>query len=435
MVDIGHLTTKVHLFFQEKLLFYKVLHYGARNFYEELFDSCSKSGDTTLSPQDVEALLQRVGFTGNLERANQMELDVNDLRPYLTQLDVTLKSIFSKVSSSINYFISALARNFTADNNAFMTVRKGATHVIFSGGITNAPGFMDKVQDGFNVKVHVVQPFDLKGTLENELKGEENEFSMSLRENSPFVDCLGAGFLELGTSKKAMNLVSNVDSGGENLLKDLMKLPLIKYRNALIGVLVVMVIWQIWKVVNVSSEYNQLNKSISKLQSSMKGHDTMRTSLQEKKQIAIINEAKYGYIKAHLSNHIYWPELLRTLLQQLSSEIKISSLNFVTKEPTFTVQKLKRWAETQDQQNYPWTPKSVEFSMSGSALSRTAVPQLISTLTETGIFYIPKPPGTTFVPAQVVRRRGSKPGQEEEETIAAHYTFVLEGYIQMDNAL
>ena len=70
-------------------------------------------------------------------------------------------SIFSKVNSSINYFTSALARNFTADNNAFMTIRKGPTRIFFSGGIINAPDFLQIAQESFKAKLHAFQPFDV----------------------------------------------------------------------------------------------------------------------------------------------------------------------------------------------------------------------------------------------------------------------------------
>lgn len=445
MVDIGYLTTKVYLFFQEKLLFYKVLHYGTRNFYEELFDSCSKSGDTALSPQDVEALLQRVGFTGNLERANQMELDVNDLRPYLNQLDTTLKSIFSKVSSSVNYFISALARNFTADNNAFMDVRKGASHIFFSGGITNAPGFVDKIKESFSIKSYLVQPFDLKGSLERELKVGDNEWQISLRENSPFIDCLGAGLLDMGQNKKAYNLVSNIDSGGDNLLKILLALPLVKYRNVLIVILTLQLLVQVYKIIDVNSELKGLNQETTKLQNSMNDYKTLREGLHKAKQTANLNNAKRGYVQSHLGNYIYWPDLLRSRLQRISSskidnEIKVDSWAFLTKDPLFTAQKLKRWLdvkdqEVKDQSLNPWSPKVVEFTMNVSGLARTSATDLISVLTADRVFRVPEPPGVNFVPAQVIRKRGTKPGQEEEEMVAAHYTFTLKGTVQMDEML
>ena len=73
--------------------------------------------------------------------------------------------------------------------------------------------------------------------------------------------------------------------------------------------------------------------------------------------------------------------------------------------------------------------------MDGDALQRTSIAALIKKLTETGIFYIPKPPRQKFVPRQEIKKPGSKKGEEEYQEIAAHYEFSMEGTLRLDNPL
>jgi hypothetical protein len=437
-VDIGHLTTKVNLFFQEKLVFHKVLHYGTRNFYEELFDFSSKTGDTALSPQEVESILQKVGFTGDIDLANQIELDINDVKPYLEQIDTTIKSMFTKINSSINYFISALARNFTADNTAFMTIRKGASHVLFTGGVTAAPGFLAKASENMGAKPHLFTPFDFKGCLEQtDETFQQDDFIMNYRENNAFAECASVAILALDNQKNYVNLVSQVDSENDNIIKVLMKMPLSRYRTFLIFGIVAVLLNLGWTYWMESSKLSSLKKKKSQLSSSISDKDSLRNDFGEIKKKEMYSHICLDHVFKHVKNHVYWPGTLKKLIQKLDSEIKLTAMEFKSSNPGFSFSKYRRWLENpDDKKQYPWEDKTIEFKIKGDALSRLAVPKLIKMLTETAWFSIPKPPNMKFVDVQEVRKRvGNNRNQEQIEIIAAHYEFELEGFVTPNHKL
>ena len=435
-VDIGQMATKVNLFFDGQLLFNKVLHYGARSFYDELFEFASKSGDSALSPAEVEDVLQKVGFSGNPTLVNQMGLDINDPSPYLQQMESTLKSIFTKINSSVNYFTSALARNFSKDNAAFMTVRKGATHVFFSGGITNAPSFYDKAGQNFNCSVHLMQPLAVKNTLgQTSVMFQQDDFRMDMRQNSPFVDCASTCFLAQNSAKNNLNLVAKVDSENENIIQILRKLPLVKYRMALIVVLVMVLLKTGWKWFQVTGEYNQLVTRVATLRKKTQGSSQLRQEMLTLKREKILSDAKIGYVRSVIRQYVYWPQALQLLMSKISADIKLTNLEFSVKPPQWDKSKAKKYTDSQKQKDYPWKPLIIQWKMKGDALTRTTVPKLIQTLKDTGVFQIPKPPATKFVPEQERKKKGAKAGEEEYEIISAHYEFTMEGFIQQDNPI
>jgi hypothetical protein len=435
-VDVGQMTTKVNLFFDGQLLFNKVLHYGARSFCDELFEFASKSGDAALSPAEVEDVLQKVGFSGNSILVNQMGLDINDPGPYLQQMDSTLKSIFTKINSSVNYFTSALARNFSKDNAAFMTIRKGASHVFFSGGITNAPSFYDKAGQNFNCSVHLLQPLAIKSTLgQTSVMFQQDDFRMDMRQNSPFADCAAACFLGLDSAKANLNLVSKIDSENENIIQILRKLPLVKYRTALIAILVITLLKTGWKWFQVTSEFNQLATQVATLKKKTKGSNQLRQEMLTLKQEKILNDAKIGYVRSVIRQYVYWPRILQLLMSKISADIKLTTLSFKVKSPEWDKSKAKKYANSQKEADFPWKPMAIEWKMRGDALTRTTVPKLIQTLKNTGIFQIPKPPSSKFVKEQEKKKKGTKPGEEEYEIISEHYEFDMTGFIQQDNTI
>jgi len=435
-VDIGHMTTKVNLFFEEQLLFNKVLHYGTKSFHDELFDFASKSGESALSPVEVEEVLQKVGFTNNSELVNQMGLDINDPTPYLLNMDQTLKSIFTKVNSSINYFTSALARNFSKDNAAFMTIRKGATNVFLSGGVTNAPSFYEKARQGFNCSIHVINPFNLKGTLDQtESMFSQDDFRMELRQSNPYLDCVGGTFLGLDSARAEANLVSKVDSENENVLQILRKLPLVKYRSVLIGILVMVLLNTGWNYWSVTSEFESLRKQTGAFRKKLEVSTKLREEYLELLKKDILNKSKLDYIRTIMKDYAYWPRILQLLMTKIGPDIKLTALKFNITPPDWHEGRAKKYEESQDEKEYPWTDLELEWEMKGDALARNSVPNLIQTLKDTGIFIIPKPPATKFVPEQERKKRGAKRGAEEFEIISAHYEFVLQGKIKLDNPI
>ncbi len=435
-VDIGYLTTKVNLFFQGQLLFNKVLHYGSKSFYDELYDFASKSGEAALSGSEVESILHKVGFSGEVDLVNQMGFDINDPKPYLDNMSKTLGSIFSKVNSSINYFTSALARNFTADNNAFMTIRKGPTRIFFSGGIINAPEFLQIAQENFKAKLHAFQPFDVAETLKQEPNTfEREEFRMKLRTENHFIDCSSTSIVSLDSKATNINLVKKVDSENENPIQVLRKLPLVKWRLILGVILTILVLQTGVNYLQVSSEWNKLKRKNRALKRATDGTEMARAQLKNLKLEDILYKAQIGYIKKVMENHAYYPRVLKTLMTKLGPDIKLNALEFKSIVPTFKPGSYKKWAESQREKDNPWTKLEIEWKMEGDALQRTSITALIKKLTETGIFYIPKPPDQKFVPRQEIKKPGSKKGEEEYQEIAAHYEFSMEGTLRLDNPL
>ena len=435
-VDIGYLTTKVNLFFQGQLLFNKVLHYGTKSFYDELYDFASKSGEAALSGSEVESILHKVGFSGEVDLVNQMGFDINDPKPYLDNMGKTLNSIFSKINSSINYFTSALARNFTADNNAFMTIRKGPTRIFFSGGIINAPDFFLLAQDNFKANIHAFQPFDMAETLKQESSTfEREEFRMKLRTENHFIDCSATSIVSLDSKATGINLVKKVDSENENPIQVLRKLPLVKWRSVLICILSFQVIISAYQWLNISSEHKKLKRKNSALKRATADSDITRAELKNLKMEEILYKAQIGYIKKVMENHAYYPRVLKTLMTKLGPDIKLNALEFKSVAPAFKPGNFKKWAESQRAKDNPWTELEIEWQMDGDALQRTSISALIKKLTDTGIFFVPKPPRQKFVPRQEIKKPGSKKGEEEYQEIAAHYEFSMEGTLKLDNPL
>lgn len=435
-VDIGYLTTKVNLFFQGQLLFNKVLHYGSKSFYDELYDHSSKSGETALSVNEVENILQKVGFTGEIDLVNQMGFDINDPKPYLENIDKTLQSIFTKVSSSVNYFTSALARNFTADNNAFMSIRKGATHIFFTGSIINAPDFFKVAQNSFKTRIHALNPFNISETLaQNENTFAREEFRMNLRTVNAYSDCAAAAVIGLDSKKDTANLVTKVDGENENIIQTIRKLSLVKWRLVAGVVLGLLILYSLVNYFRISSEYKKLKKKNTTLSRSVEGSDGARSDLQKIKLEEVLYKAQLAYIKNVMVNHVYYPKTLKTLMTKLGPDIKLNSLGFKAQAPSFKQGTYKKWTESKAKQDYPWTDLIVEWEMEGDALQRASISSLIEKLTETGIFDIPKPPRQRFVPKQEIKKTDSKKGEEEYQEIAAHYEFTMEGFLKLDNQL
>lgn len=435
-VDIGYLTTKVNLFFQGQLLFNKVLHYGSKSFYDELYDYASKSGEAALSVSEVENVLHKVGFTGEADLVNQMGFDINDPKPYLENLDKTLISIFTKINSSVNYFISALARNFTADNNAFMAIRKGASHIFFSGAIINAPDFFKVAQDNFKTKLHAFNPFDIADTLaQNENTFTREEFRMNLRTVNGYVDCAAAAIIGLDSKKDTINLVSKVDSENENILQIIRKMPLVKWRNIAVGTLAILIVNSLYQYISVSGQWKKLKKKNTTLSRAVSDSDIVRQNVKKIKMEEILYKAQIGYLKSVMTNHAYYPKVLKTLMTKLGPDIKLNSLEFKSIPPAFKANLYKKWEESKSDRDYPWTGLIIEWEMEGDALQRTSIASLIEKLTDTGIFNIPKPPRQKFVPRQEIKKQGSKKGEEEYQEIAAHYEFTMEGTLKLDNQL
>lgn len=434
-VDIGYMTTKVNLFFEEQLLFNKVLHYGTKYFHDELFDFASKSGETALSPTEVEDVLKKVGFTNNSDLVNQMGLDINDPTPYLLNMEQTVKSIFTKVNSSINYFTSALARNFSKDNASFMTIRKGATNVFLSGGVVNAPAFYEKAKLGFNCSIHLVNPFNIKGTLDqNESMFKQDEFRLEIRQSSPYLDCVGGTLLALDSTRTEANLVAKVDSENENIIQIIRKLPLVKYRSALIAILVVVIISKAWNYWSVTSEFESLRKQTAAFRSKLDISTKLRSDYFELLKQDVLNQSKLDYIKSVMKDYVYWPRVLQLLMTKIGPDIKLTGLKFSVTPPNWNPGKAKKYAENQDEKDYPWSDMVLEFELKGDALARNSVPNLIQTLKDTDIFIIPKPPATKFVEQQERKKKNAK-GVEEFEIISAHYEFVMQGRLKLDNPI
>ncbi len=437
-VDIGHLTTKVNLFFQEKLLFNKILHFGTKNFHDELFDFCAKAGESSMNNADVETMLRKVGFTANTELANDLGLDINDPAPYLKNINDTLRSIFQKVQSSYSYFGTALARNFTVDNQAFVTVRKGPTHMFVSGGVVNAPGFAGKANEAFgnSMKVHLMHPYDIKGTMERKPEDMTREETLlALREQNPYTDAMMTAMLALDSTKNHYNLVAQVDSENENLIKVLMKLPMIKYRNLLIAVLVLVILKIGWSYISIKWELDGYNAKVRTLQAQVDGASSLRADYRKLLEEKVYGESRFQYIKGHLKNYPHWPSVLKKLMQKVGPEIKLNFLEFTSTVPSFDGNAFRRWKDNPDGNPLPWSGRGISFKMDGLALTRQAVPKLIQDLKETGIFDVPKPPATKFIPEQVKTSFDRTRNQEITETVAAHYEFALEGLVILENTL
>lgn len=437
-VDIGQMTTKVNLFFQGDLLFNKVLHYGAKSFYDELFDFSNKSGESSLSPSEVEEVLQKVGFTGERDLVNQMGYDINDPTPYLQNLDATLKSIFTKINSSINYFTSALARNFTKDNAAFMSIRKGAAHIFFTGGITNAPDFFKRAEETFNKsKLYAIDPFNIKETLEQTPeKFEDDEFRMNLRQTSAFADISATSLVALDNKKDTLlNLVSKVDSENENIIQLLRKTPLTRWRDILAVTLVVLLANSGWNYFTISSTREGLSKKVRKLKSATNGAEAARQRMLELKKQDTLFKAQLGYTTEVMKNYAYWPRVLKQLMTKIGPEIKLTELVFSAEQPTFNSGNYRKWVEEQNDKFNPWTNMIVAFKLSGDALQRADINKLINTLIETGVYLIPKPPSPQYVQEQVKKIPSGTKGEMTEVTISAHYKFTMEGFLKLDNPL
>ncbi len=437
-VDIGHLTTKVNLFFQEKLIFNKILHFGTKNFADELFDYCSKAGETSIAPSDVELMIQKVGFSGDTDAANELGLQMNDPAPYLRNINETLKSIFQKVQTSVSYFGTALARNFTVDNAAFAAIRKGPTHMFVSGGVTNAPKFVDKLYETFGASMglHLMQPFDVKGTMaQNRDSLAKEELRLSLRENGPFADVMMTSVVALESVKNSYNLVSQVDSENENILKVLMKMPLVRYRNILAACLAIVVLKIGWSWISTKLKLDSLKKESSKLASSLSGVSGVRTRYHELLAEQVKYQTQFGFVKMHLSNYPHWPSVLKRLMQKVGPEIKVNNLKFNSEQPGFDFNKYRRWKEDSSTKDNPWTMRKIVFRIDGIALTRQAVPKLIEDLKALGSFDIPKPPSTKFIPEQVKKTFDRVKNQDIIETVAAHYEFSLEGTVSIGNTI
>ncbi|PCJ21534.1 MAG: hypothetical protein COB02_02760 [Candidatus Cloacimonadota bacterium] len=436
-VDFGYMTTKVDLFFQGKHLFNKVLHYGTKVFSDELFDFASKSGTTTLSPSDVEAVLHKIGFSKETDILAAMELDINNPAPYIANLEETLKSIFSKVNSSINYFVSALARNFTNDNASFMTIRKGPTHFLFSGGLINAKEFYIKASESFKGQIHLIDPFNFQNTLEQtEASILSDEFRSHLRENSPFVSIAQSMLLGLDQSKFNLNLIDKVDSENENLIKVLLKLPMSKYRTILVFILILSCLRSGFNYYSVSSAYNTFKRKSSKLKASLKNTEANRNELHKLKLESQLIDLKYENIQTFTKNYGHWPTLLKKLIQKLGPNIILKDLKFTTTLPQFKKNNYKKWKKSQNEKDSPWILKQINFKMSGIALSLSDVPQLIDSLKNTGIFKITKQPLTKFMPEKEIKTKSNnKGGPEIVKTESAHYTFSMQGSVLMENLL
>lgn len=436
-VDFGYMTTKVDLFFQGNHLFNKILHYGTKVFADELFDFASKAGTTTLSPSDVESILHKIGFSKDTDVLAAMELDINNPAPYITNLEETLKSIFSKVNSSINYFVSALARNFTNDNASFMTIRKGPTHFILSGGLANAKDFYPKAAEAFKGQVHLLDPFNFQSTLDQtEESIASDEFRALLRENSPFSSIGQSLLLGLDTTKFNLNLIDKVDSENENLLKVLIKLPMSKYRAVLSVVLILVCIRSGWNYYSVSSEHKSYKRKVSTLKAALRNVEADRAELHKLKQEQQLLQLQYENIKTYTDGYGHWPTLLKKLVQKLGPNIILKELKFNTSLPDFKKQKYKKWKNSQLEKDSPWSKKEITFVMSGIALALSDVPALIDSLKNTGIFKITKQPATKFIAEKEIKTKSKiKGGPEIIKTEAAHYTFTMHGSVIMGNLL
>ncbi|MCJ8347347.1 hypothetical protein MJH12_17540 [bacterium] len=436
-VDFGYMTTKVDLFFQGQHLFNKILHYGTKVFADELFDFASKAGTTALSPNDVESVLHKIGFSKDTDILAAMELDINNPDPYIKNLEETLKSIFSKVNSSINYFVSALARNFTNDNASFMTIRKGPTHFLFSGGLINAKEFYSKASDSFKGQVHLIDPFNFQSTLDQTPESvQQDEFRSQLRENSPFVSIGQSMLLGLDQSKFNLNLIDKVDSENENLIKVLMKLPMSKYRTLLSVILCLVCVRSGWNFYSVSSEYKSFKRKLSTLRGQLKNTEVDRNNLFKLKQEQQLLSLRYENIQSFTTNYGHWPTLLKKLIQKLGPNIILRELNFTTALPQFKKQYYKKWKLSLDEKDSPWIKKEINFKISGIALSLSDVPDLIDSLKSTGIFKITKQPVTKFIAEKEIKKKSAtKGGPTIVKTESAHYTFTMQGAVLMENLL
>ncbi len=121
-------------------------------------------------------------------------------------------------------------------------------------------------------------------------------------------------------------------------------------------------------------------------------------------------------------------------MQKVDAEVKVNSLKFTSESPAFSMDRYKKFMETQAKEDNPWLPRKINFKVDGIALTRQAVPKLIQVLKDTGIFDIPKPPSTKFV-AEVTKQGRDAKGNETIETEAAHYEFSLEGVLVLGNAI
>ncbi|MCO4783177.1 MAG: hypothetical protein KC646_12705 [Candidatus Cloacimonetes bacterium] len=436
-VDFGYMTTKVDLFFQGNHLFNKILHYGTKVFSDELFDFASKAGTTTLSPNDVESILHKIGFSKDTDILAAMELDINNPAPYITNLEETLKSIFSKVNSSINYFVSALARNFTNDNAAFMTIRKGPTHFILSGGLSNAKEFFPKATEAFKGQVHLLDPFNFQSTLEQTNETMTNlELRNQLRENGPFVSIAQSMLLGLDQTKFNLNLIDKVDSENENLIKVLIKLPMSKYRAVLGVILVLVCLRSGWNYYSVSSEHSMYKRKVSSLKAALRNVETDRVELHKLKKEQQLLQLQYETITTFTDGYGHWPSLLKKLIQKLGPNVILRSLKFNTTMPQFKTANYKKWKNSQLEKDSPWLKKEIHFEMKGIALALSDVPTLIDSLKNTGVFKITKQPATKFIPEKEIKTKAkTRGGPEIIKTEAAHYTFIMQGSVIMRNLL
>lgn len=416
VVDVGFKSTSIVAFKDANIVFHKVLHLGAFQIYQEMYNIDPKLQMDLFS---LVAIMQNHGFDESEETLTNLGLPLGDPGKYQEVILSERDQLFTKIQLSIDYFSTVAATDFNTSMSTVMSVRKGPEKIVFLGGVAASPGFMDAATQYFQT-AEVLDPARICSMGANSTKTElpPHFFALAaagaqMAVNSPPDYNMGDRYKPGAGKAKGGGAAAAATAGptGE---------PFAPSWAILVALLAVCGIMYRWWDLSQQLKKVQAEAGASSAQV-QQNHDTMAQYVTQR-VLEAQTRVRLEYVDELVKPKVDWPKLFNDLLESQPDGVKIYRLTVETQMPTGP-----------EQANNPNDPgaddhsKVITFKLCGESIRREGITEFVQKLEHTKHFTKMAAPDISQVPEGSSSGSGCQDPDATNVDWLKHFDFQITG--------
>ena len=376
LVDVGFKSTSIVAFKDCNIVFHKVLHLGAYQIYQEMYNLDPK---LQLDLFTLVAVMSGHGFSEAEDTLTALGLPIPDPAKYIEVIQAEKDQLFTKVQLSIDYFSTVAATDFNTSMSTVMAVRKGPEKIIFTGGVSAAPGFAEAAAQYFATS-EILDPARICTMNANSTKTELTPafFALAaagaqLAASAPPDYNLGDRYLKKGGSTAKTQSQKDATSGGGSGEQFAPTWAVLLVVLAFGGV------GYYWY--QLSTKLKQLQGEVAVTNQAVAAHDELIKKWRDERNNEIQRRVRLEYVDELVKTRVDWGKVFNDLSTASPDGVKFFRLNFETTLPVGP-----ETAPVSGDAGADDKPKQISFKICGESLRREGVSEFVANLEKTKHF-------------------------------------------------
>lgn len=411
LIDLGYHSTNLVAFKEGRIVFWKSLHMGARDYFNELRNLSAEKNFFQLTFPQFTDYMVKVGLTGETERIAELGLPIANPANYLETTDSITEELCTKVRLSLDYFSTVSATDFNTSMATVMAVRKGAEYSYLMGGVVACQGFQERAREQLTDAVQTLDPMAAIGGTPQGLPTMHFAVAVggALAAFADESDDCNIGLLLEGTQSSGTR-----SDAAQSVLDDLPK-----WAHGILLLVVLFLAVQYWMATSTCKKLLARKQTVA---TELGAAVEFFPKLANSRRTNAANFIKLEFYGEVASARPRWAALLKELSETSQDLVKLTRVQAEVVYPRFNGQKGAEGAFIGTRE-----PMKVQFKLAGQAKTRDAVFSFSRKLTEKGHFTDLEQPALAEVSA------GMNPFAAEESggpAPAAQFYFQLTGNLK-----